>query len=518
MNSGVVLNTLEGGQAFLQKIRDEAGKGIIICEGRLASKSPIVLEIVDSKGKSVLSLSMNLSLSGVEQMFRHKNLVKVGGGPEPKTGTNDGEPDRLEQPLNYPDKECTGTDLVAGKNFVFVIGYNVNGKHARGWQSEMFKRMFWSSSKAKFWGVTWYGWDSQEFPGPFNLPFTRNYHINVEHAFKTVPEFQNFLLNTVEGEITIAAHSLGNMLVSAALSNYVAPTYGGGVWDASGKIKNYFMLDAAVASEAYGSLDNNIESEMNKDTVTNPNMIHPDWKDYKKELWASEWHLLFDTDKRSKLTWRNIFAERPTTVKYFNYFSSGEDVLDKHEGVPEVPDIVTEGIGRYAWALQEKLKGRTLFNGVLGSNYGGWGFNLSDDDYRIELSGVSLPIYPSEANQISSVQLRTRPFFSKGSDALLFTETGGSQYAIDNKIRLLADAFPARTLAAGKQPVPAFSDLNRDFDMQTKFKTRKKNIEYWPTVRSEKTDFSWKHNDIREVSYQYVFSLFDNIIDQGGLK
>jgi hypothetical protein len=249
----------------------------------------------------------------------------------------------------------------------------------------------------------------------------------------------------VQGDVTVAAHSLGNMVVSTMLTDYADG------WDSSKQIKNYFMIDAAVASEAYGSRDDNNEAEMNKDTVTNPNMTYPDWNDYKKELWASEWHLLFDnSDNRNKLTWRNIFAKRPVNVKYYNFYSQGEDVLDKHEGYPEVPDIVTNGIGRYAWALQEKLKGRTLTNGILGSSYGGWGFNLSDDAYRIELSGKSYPIYPSEANLISNVQLRTRPFFSKGSDDQLFTETGGSQYALDSKIRLLADAIPARTLAENR--------------------------------------------------------------------
>ena len=65
-----------------------------------------------------------------------------------------GKPDRYldsAQPENYPGTECIN------KNVVFVHGYDVNGDQAQGWHSEVFKRMYWSGNRAKFYGVSWSG-------------------------------------------------------------------------------------------------------------------------------------------------------------------------------------------------------------------------------------------------------------------------------------------------------------------------------------------------------------------------
>ena len=505
---GTVLNA-----GFLESIKGGT-KGVILLEGKKVSSSPLELAVYDSNQARVFSVKLNLSLSGVEQMFRHENLSRVTNKDlVPGPGSTAGELDRLDEPKNCPDVQCTGIDSINGKNFVFLHGYNVNGQEARGWQSAMFKRLFWSGSKARFYGVTWYGWDSQL------AGVTPNFHVNVQHAFATAPDLKSFLYNNVFGEVTIAAHSLGNMIVSAMLTDNADG------WDNSGKIKNYFMLDAAVASEAYGFADDPEDLPAIELNVV-PEMTHPDWNDYDKRLWSSEWHLFFDqADNRRKLTWRNIFLTRPSTVKYYNYFSSGEDVLDKHEGYPEVPDIVTKGIGRYAWALQEKLKGRVPLNDILGSNYGGWGFNLIDyyDKDVYLLTQEYKVIQPTTTYNISDTTLRTKPFFVIGNESDLYKEETGSQYALDNKIRLLADAFPARTLAAGKNEVLGLIESSQNkgenHDMQSECKTSKPaRIDYWPDIRTNKFDYEWKHNDIKEIAYPFVFTFFDDIAGKGGLK
>ncbi len=503
--------------AFLDRIKN-GGKGVILIEGRKESTKPFELVIYDSNQNNVWTLSLNLSLSGVEQMFRHKNLTSViYTDVAPGPGSKAGELSRDKAP-NCPDVECLGTDPQNIKNFVFLHGYNVNGQEARGWHSEMFKRMFWTGSKARFWGVTWDGWDTQEIPYVGSLPFTRNYHINVEHAFATAPALRGFLLNTVDGDITLAGHSLGNMVVSFALTDDNA-----GGWNANGKIKSYFMLDAAVAAEAYGSRDDNNEVEMDKDTVTNPNMIYPDWTAYKKELWASEWHLLFKganpTDNREALTWRNIFAKRPMNVKYYNFFSQGEEVLDKHEEELNVVDLIKQWkqTGIYTWALQEKLKGKATVDGVLGSDYGGWGFNNEWDVFDVNIMNVRRRT-PSEAADIQTTLLRTMPFFIVGNEVDLYNDASGSDYALRNRIRLLADAIPARTLAAGKQMVSELGQIDKfNFDMQTTYKTKIKGVVYWPRGGLFQRD-NWRHGDAREVAYSYVYLLFDKFVGLGGLK
>ncbi|MFZ2197569.1 MAG: hypothetical protein WAV13_07550, partial [Thermodesulfovibrionales bacterium] len=90
-----------------------------------------------------------------------------------------------------------------------------------------------------------------------------------------------------------------------------------------------------------------------------------------------------------------------------------------------------------------------------------------------------------------------------------------------HRIRLLADAIPARTLAAGKREVLRLGPINEfNFDMQTTYKTTKKvngkYVIFWPSSRGKNEN--WWHGDAREVAYSYVYSLFDKFVEFGGLK
>jgi hypothetical protein len=451
------------------------GKDVLLLEAWKATQKPLVLEIADSRGRVVYTSSLNLSMAGVEQMFRHKNLIQTTGGPAPDSGDG-GAKNRLSEPPNFPDTETIQ------KNFIFLHGHRVKGNDARGWHSEIFKRMYWSGSRAKFWGVSWH-------------VNSIDYYGSALNAFNTASHLQQFLNWSVTGEITIAAHSLGNMVVSSVLSDY----------DITVPIRNYFLIDAAVASEAY-------------DEAAEPtnDMVHPLWDKYSEKLWASEWFKLFindqPTDYRSKLTWRNRFARRPASTMYYNFFSSGEDVLESHphSNVPSFNDvwIIISEAGRQSWALQEKFKG--LLKG------GGWSFNLTDYGVAVVNNGqASIAPLPAEyANNIDVEQLRTKPFFAKReNDSLLFAEFTGSHYAMQPEVRnrLLVEAIPARTLAAGCQPILAFDKpgLIANFNMQMSFK----NKNYWP-----KSIKSWQHNDFIKVAYPYVFPLYDTFAVSGGIK
>jgi hypothetical protein len=230
------------------------------------------------------------------------------------------------------------------------------------------------------------------------------------------------------------------------------------------------------------------------------------------------------SDGRSKLTWRNRFANLPKD-KLYNYFSSGDEVFQVHpntdlNGAPDLPgledfnsgkllDIIH--IGRYSWSLQEKLKGRMIVEGWTGSTYGGWGFNLND-----YASGQwkDMPISASRANLLTDEQLRQKPFFKmRTADINLLDPVSGSQFALDNRDRLLAEAIPARTGAAGRN---AIKKANMNSDMQANFIKSNNGIDLWPRRNDEKP--YWLHSDMKEVSYLYIYSLFDDFIFKGGLK
>src|SRR5205085_9397528 len=131
------------------------GYGILLVEGRKRDTHPLVLEIYNMTGQRVTQLSLPLSLSPVEQMYRHKNLMGAdnafGGRPDYATGSDTTH----TEPENLPDNLCNA------KTFLFVHGYNVNPEAARGWNSEIFKRLYQSGSKARFVGVTWNGAETQ---------------------------------------------------------------------------------------------------------------------------------------------------------------------------------------------------------------------------------------------------------------------------------------------------------------------------------------------------------------------
>ena len=548
---GVALNP-----AFLAKILSE-GKGVLLLEACKATTAPLRLEVWRS-GVREAGIELPLSFAGVESMFRHKNLVSAVD-MHPETADRDGAP-------NWPD------ELNNHQAFVFVHGYNVNQEQARGWQAEFFKRLWWSGSRAQFWGVTWYGTESQITVR--NSHLTANYQANVIHAFGTAPLLADFVrkLRADQPSLTkvnAAGHSLGNMVVSSAISDY----------SLSGEtlVDRYFMIDAAVAAEAYDGAQNSQVVQPDDGTATMP---HTEWnKDfgdvYPARLWATNWFRLFQTlpdDGRAKLTWRDRFAPRTGTV-YYDFHSTGEEVLDFNgESTPslsfvllqtaanklgeylhfEVPFIGNgQPAGHKSWQYQEQLKGRTITGKVLGSNFGGWGFNnhyfkKQSGGYGkgpVMISAVLSPTAAAAASaQLTDADLQVAPFFRAGSPktkvgtwthdasgkpdllaeplALLYRSETGSAFASAHRDTLLARMIPSMSPAAGRIAVPVLGNPSSDFnfDMNGTIIRPDRDTEgnpRWPGTRGQ--DFRWWHSDLREIAYPYVRGLYKQITIAGSL-
>jgi len=433
-------------------------------------------------GQMVQTMSCYISVSGVEQMYRWVNLRHVVGQSEART--TDTSP-----PVNNPDA------LNQNGNFVFVHGYNVNESQARGWNAEMFKRLYQADSKAKFYAVTWDGSQSQ---GDYVSEVTANYQTNVVNAFLTAPALAT-VVNGLSNPTVLAGHSLGNMVCLSAISdNGATPS-------------QYFMIDAAAPMEA---VDGTIP--------INPDMVYADptgnWLIYSNWLWASEWYNLWtNSDARSTLTWSNRLANFGNTQVY-NFFSSGEDVLRDYPGTPpsslfvllpeQLVGYIKGQAGLYVWAWQEKDKGRMSGNSILSSNHGGWGFNFYYSNYSVE-----------RANELQSTQLIVNPFFDNSFDTALYTtNSSGSDYAQTWRNRILSDAIPAVTLPIGANYVTNL-DLTMggtmNFDMQG-FEND------WPTIRPQISIDSqireWHHSDICNVAYPFTCNLFNAIVNDGNLK
>lgn len=74
----------------------------------------------------------------------------------------------------------------------------------------------------------------------------------------------------------------------------------------------------------------------------------------------------------------------------------------------------------------------------------------------------------------------------------------------------LAEAFPALTGAAGGPEGMGLNGTlnpNNVQDMQMEFTNG------WPQERIDKGDMRWKHSDLRNVSYLYLFKIFENMVN-----
>ena len=282
VNGGVALSPL-----FVAGIATN-NQGIILVEAAAPTTQPLVLSIYH--GSNLLAqTSLSLSVSGVEQMFRHKNLL---------LNTN-----LMVKADRLTDASVPNEPNTIDKNFVFLHGYNVNPQQARGWDADIYKRMYWSGSHAKFYGVTWEAADSQ-----VASQVTINLQTNIVNAFNTAPLLNTFL-NSLSGTNVVAAHSLGNMVVLSALNDY-----------SNQNINTYFMIDAAVAIEAIDS-----------GASLNPDMYPSAWTNYQSRLWASKWFNLWPTnDARNTLTWSGRLANLQNASVY-NFYSSGEEVLRRQK-------------------------------------------------------------------------------------------------------------------------------------------------------------------------------------------
>ena len=475
------------------------GKGIVLIEGTAQTTSPLYLDVYDTNNKIVFRSQLNLSIADVEQMFRHVNLVDRINNPKApaietdkqigKNKAEGGERDRFSSP-NLPDSE---TDA---KYTVMVHGFKVGGQAARGWHSEFFKRLYWSGSRARFVGVTWFGNES--------IP---DYHQNVVNAFSTAKVFgQNVVNTTGNAPVTLIAHSLGNMVVSSYLNDH---------YQASPlNITNYFLVNAAVPLEAYlGDYNQFAEGEKLYEpfnsTDANGEMVHPYWDGYHKRLAATEWYKLFSPpDQRSGLTWRNRFSSMPESITYHNYYSTDEDVLATHTGEPGAFEALINVIfnnSQYSWAFQEKWKGRAPKDGKGGTTTMGWGFSKSDYlDRQV----------PAPANStITSGMLKEAPFFDKTVPDGVPADLYGANKVVDlatgmSRDKLLSKAIPALTLPAGGWKGEDISIMDKYSRNTVDMNTNKNG---WPSTRTGDNDYRWRHSDIREIAYPFVYMIFNRL-------
>jgi len=410
--------------------------------------------------------------------------------------------------------------------------------------AEVFKRLYHSGYTGGFYGVAWYG----NPPGFLNP----HYHQSVVSAFNYSKDFAAFIKGLSEDKINVAAHSLGNLVVGAAVQDYDI-----------NKIDNYFALNAAVLLEAYGdvaiadgmlNVHPVIKVEKYRDSILEETTYKKDesitWLDYtgKSEddgnafdnvygthinLPSINWYTLFeDNDPRSGLTWKERLIKVVENTNMYNFYSSTENVLANYEGDNYVVDGTTANFGDKAFVKQEKYKGRSnIVVDIAGgpSPFAGWGSNLENENYTV----VSEEVKQIKSGQERTVEtrlkkpeelgdldedfiedLKSKPFFLKTPEDLFDPETGYeylnkslaeipelNDYYNSNKLDtpnvkvrdfLLAEAVPGSSWACGSNKNEVLGDY-QNYDISTYEKTEEQDF-YFMTY-GEKLEWPRKIED-----------------------
>ena len=356
---------------------------------------------------------------------------------------------------------------------------------ARQWADAIFKRLWWSGSRSMFTAVDWYGDDSQ-FATLAHGDVSPDYYANVMHAFASAPAFAANVATLPGTNTVLLAHSLGNMLVSSAIKDCGLSDY-----------SKYYMLNAAVPMEAYD------------EAAFSSNMVDAAWSNVPITYRASDWSSLFATnDFRSLLSWCGRFAGIQNAV---NCYSETEDVL---------ANPTLHGLGG-AWSKQELFKGTTVWHALnavpfLGLDVaceGGWGISAA---YAAN-PYYYVPAYGFFANAMANFtreEAIESPLFTpfKAETAAMHStnlySVADADYRCSLRAKFLGDAIPATSFAAGANMTSGLLD---NYNMQSYTPND------WPEeLKTELDDGQtvkiWKHSDMKNVAYYYVYLLFNRLL------
>lgn len=299
----------------------------------------------------------------------------------------------------------------------------------------------------------------------------------------------------------------------------------------------YFLLNAAVASEAYD------ESAYKPNGQTEKYLVHSSWREsgneYPEEAYCSAWYKLFLKDKdaasksRAKLTWKGRFKDVPKRTSCYNFYSSGDEVFeictDNHFWMGENFKIVfgdpkdlwdwnwllpSLDLSQYCWHKQEIGKGvKSPCNMMLDSDMAGWGFNGPNigESYN-ESDKKERYINADRANRWiregNVSWLKKEPAF-RVSPRDVFKDLE-KPLSVDQQNKMLACAIPAISIPMGR--TTGFENGHVEIGCINMEDLRE---------NGEPRFFygnRWLHCDLKDVAYFFNYKLSDRFVDLGGIK
>jgi len=476
--------------AWLQRI-EQVGYGLILVEGARQTKKPLEL-VVTKAGAVALVISLPLEIVPVETMYRSVDLTGVCRSYEgqPMVPPQPARPTDTGNPKGLPDAEM-------GENWVvFLHGYNVGGQRARGWQAEVFKRLYVMGSRARFVGVTWYGNTGLRVGGT-----SLDYHQAVFHALQTGDQLKGALGFLDPTKATVMAHSLGNMVACQAIQN-------GGLTP-----RRYLMLNAAVPTEAFAAVGTNEAG----------NMVEKEWRGkggtYGEAYFAANWHKHFATnDPRSKLKWSDLFSRMRTGGFTINCYSEGDDIVHCPTKIDSISIVqqVSDG-GFAAWKSKELLKGLR------------WSEYISSWGMARDQAGWSRKRFVTGEQPDPAYNPYFREFLEPG---LTSRDTRVAQALLGQPLvvyDLFARALPALSYGAGARRIVGFNnkvapkkedDDPTNYDLEAKGRVGSV-APFWPTVNhgnqadpEDKRKNRWLHSDFRNAALPFVSPAYKFFVTQ----
>ena len=372
------------------------------------------------------------------------------------------------------------------KSLVFLHGVNVDELAAEQWGDILFKRLWLSGSRARFYNV---GWRS-------DIGSDANYQENASNAFVVASQIVSTITNEIPGEKVVMAHSLGNMVVSSMIQDHGL------------QVSKYLMCDSAVPSEAY--------YPANDVSIRVPQLVHPQWEEYPTNSWASNWHKLFagdPMDDRRLLGWPGRFSD---VAQYaVSFYSTGDQVLE----LSDDNDIYvwtgsTSGYVQYCWHHQELWKGRGAANMLGGTTWSGW--NIEENWLGIRKISVS------EAQQMQPEDFRTNTVFYCYPSSM-----NSTNISLLVRAAHLTQGIPALARPTGGRDLYNVLDwrdyINLNLPVERQVSNDGQTITQgiprpngWPT-RSRWND-RWLHSDMKDVSYYFNFKFYEKLVEKGELR
>ena len=470
---------------------EQVGHGLILVEGARETKKPLEL-VVTKGGKATLTLPLPLEIVPVETMYRSVDLT--GGCRDydgrPVAAPQKARPTETGNPKGLPDGEMGDSWTI------FLHGYNVKAQRARGWQAEVFKRLYVMGSRTRFVGVTWYG-DTGVRIGGTSL----DYHMAVFNALQTGDQLKNALGFLDPAKTTVMAHSLGNMVACQAIQKTgLTP-------------RRYLMLNAAVPTEAFAAVGADEAG----------NMVEKEWRGkgetYTAEYFASNWYKRFAAgDPRSRLKWSDFFSRMRTGGFTINCYSEGDDIVRCPTAIDSI-SIVQQAVdnGFAAWKSQELLKGLRWSESI-----GSWG--MARDQ-----AGWSRKRFITGEKPDAAFNPYFREFLEPG---LTSEDARVAQALLSQPLvvyDLFARALPALSYGAGARRIVGFNNklvpkkedddaTNYDFEVRGRVGAV---APFWPTVNhgnqadpKDQRKNRWLHSDFRNAALPFVSPAFKFFVTQ----